>query len=183
MLRWLLLMRKHYQANLTPPILEEAFQPRKKDDRGLSLSRRKSDAHPEFPDEWEFKARNRYPEAKLRDTCGVCAVLVQAARKLGLRVEPDPIVDDDPGEVRDPSHVLLPDINSIDFGTALSTSDNALRKISNDLSLTANALALDGGSTACQMLASSQAPCTSMISGLGAAVALPAANANSFAPS
>ena len=115
LLRWLLATKKHYRANQTPPILEVAFQPRKQDDKGLSVSRRRSDANTEFPDEWEFKRRNRHPDPNLQVTCGVCAVLVRAARDLGLRVDPDPIVDEATGEVRDPSHALIVDINFIDF--------------------------------------------------------------------
>lgn len=127
LLRWLLNRKQHFRANHTPPILEEAFQPRKTDDKGLSLSRRKSDLHPDFPDEWEFKARNRHPDQNLKDTCGVCAILVQAAREIGLRVDPDPIIDESTGAVIDPSHVLLPDINFGDFEGDNSTLEKRER--------------------------------------------------------
>ena len=62
-----------------------------------------------FLDEWQFKAACTHTDANLREKCGVCAVLVEAAQAIGLVVQPDPILPDDPG------HVVLPQINYPEF--------------------------------------------------------------------
>jgi len=105
LLRRILPRKLYYRATSAPPIQETAFWPGPRDRDGLSLFRRRSEAFAHFLDEWEFKAACTHPDANLRENCGVCAVLAEAARDIGLEVRPDPIVPDDPG------HVVLPQIN------------------------------------------------------------------------
>lgn len=108
LMRRLLLKKTIFRAAFTPPIQEEAFRPRKSDENGLSLSRRRTLLNAHFLDEWQLKKSCTYPDAKLRDSCGVCAFLTEAAREIGLSVQPDPTTDD-------PGHVILPQINYLSF--------------------------------------------------------------------
>jgi hypothetical protein len=103
-MRRILKRKTDYRASFTPPIQEKAFWPGPGDNEGLSLSRKKSEAHPDFLDEWQFKAGCTIKDDNLRETCGVCAFFVEAARQMGLEVRPDPIVPGNPG------HVILPQI-------------------------------------------------------------------------
>ncbi len=109
LMRRILPRKLHFRQAFTPPIQEAAFWPGPNDDEGLSLSRRRSEAFPHFLDEWQFKAACTHPDPNLRDRCGVCAILVEAAISIGLEVRTDPILPDDPG------HVTLPQINYREF--------------------------------------------------------------------
>lgn len=117
LMRRFFLSKKHYRPAFTPPIQEGAFHPGKNDKDGLSLSRRRTELFTTFFDEWQFKAACTHPDDNLREHCGVCAVLVEAAHHLGLEVRPDPILPDDPG------HVILPQITY----TAFSEGTEELR--------------------------------------------------------
>ena len=120
LMRRLLLRKTIFRAASSPPIQEGAFQPGKNDRHGLSLSRRRTSLNAHFLDEWQFKKSCTHPDTKLRDSCGVCAFLTEAAREIGLRVQPDPTTDD-------PGHVILPQINYLSFEN--SDSDRAQIRI------------------------------------------------------
>ena len=107
-MRRLLLRKAHYRSNTTPPVREAAFWPRPNDDKGLSLSRRRSELFGHFLTEWQFKAQCTYPEFNLADRCGVCAFLAETALSIGLKVLRAPTPTD-------PGHLLLPQINYPNF--------------------------------------------------------------------
>ena len=108
LMRRVLAMKSHFRTQKTP-LQEQAFQPRKDESEGISISRLCSLLNPDFLGEWQFKANCTVKDDRLRDTCGVVAVLAQAARELGLKVVPDPMLPEDPG------HALFPQINFPDF--------------------------------------------------------------------
>ncbi len=102
---------KQWDPRKHPHCLQEgAFFPRKSDDTGLSLTQRRTSSHPEFLDEYEFKARCGDPKHRL--TCGVVAIDSAAVEEVGLTVAPDPIPPSPDGTLPgDPGHVLLPQIS------------------------------------------------------------------------
>jgi hypothetical protein len=109
LMRRILLIKKHWKNER---LLEGTFWPIQ-GHLGLSLSRGKSEQHPEFLNEWECKTACTIQDQRLRETCGVCGVLVSEVREVGLTIQHDPIIPEDPG------HVLLPEItsNAIEQGT------------------------------------------------------------------
>ena len=119
-MRRILPRKTHFRQSFTPPIQEVAFWPGPNDLDGLSLSRRRSELFPYFLDEWQFKDACTHPDPNLRDRCGVCAFLAEAARAIGLEVQLDPIIPDDPG------HVLLPQINFREFDGPLESRQQIL---------------------------------------------------------
>lgn len=109
LMRRLLPRKEHFRKRHSPPIQERAFWPGPRDLDGLSLSSRRTERDPGFLDEHQFQSACTHPDEKMRNGCGVVAILAETARAIGLEVKPDPILPEDPG------HVLLPQINIRDF--------------------------------------------------------------------
>lgn len=121
LMRRILYKNKQYDPRLMPPILAEAFHPRKGDHDGLSLSRRHSEAFPHFLTAEQVKAACAVQSSRDRLACGVCAVVVESVRAIGLTAVSSP-TDTDPG------HVHLAQINYKDF-EGIDATDESFAKI------------------------------------------------------
>lgn len=126
LMRRVLNQPKQYKSGRPVPLQEGAFLPGKRDDTGLSLTRRQSEARPEFLTPDGFKARCSDP--KIRETAGVVQLLTSRVTALGVTVNPDPVLPDpDKGVPGDSGHVLLPEINFLDFAGPTSTEETRSR--------------------------------------------------------
>jgi hypothetical protein len=88
----------------------QAFKPTHEDTTGISMSRMKSDIHPNFLDIDEFAARacrGKLPEKHFYVAIISAAQLMKAP--LSLELKPDPIDDVD---ASDPGHILIPRLNT-----------------------------------------------------------------------
>lgn len=112
-----LLMRgvlsQQYKLRQQVPLQQGAFLPKKNDITGLSLSRRQSVAHPDFLTPQQLKGRCR---AQTAETSGVVQLIARHVESLGIRIRPDPVeANAEAGDLADPGHALLPDINITDW--------------------------------------------------------------------
>lgn len=126
LMRRILDQPKQYDRRKPVPLQEGAFLPRKVDDTGLSLTRRRSEVHPEFLTPEEFKARCADP--KIRETAGIVQLATGQVTALPTVVTPDPIPPNPAEGVEgDVGHVLLPEINYLDFAGPASTEETRKR--------------------------------------------------------
>ena len=121
LMRRMLYKNKQYNPHSTPPILAGAFHPRKVDRDGLSLSRRHSEKYPGFLTAEQMKSACAVQSARDRRECGVCAVVVESVREIGMTIVLSR-TDDDPG------HVHLDQIKYKDF-EGVEATDESFDKI------------------------------------------------------
>ena len=117
LMRRMLYKNKQYDPHSMPPILAGAFQPRRCDHDGLSLSRRRTEAHPDFLTAEQMKSACAVQSSRDRRECGVCAVIVESVREIGMTIVLSR-TDNDPG------HVHLDQIKYKDFEGAESTDES-----------------------------------------------------------
>lgn len=105
---------KLYDPRRPDLVREGAFLPNKKDDTGISLSRRQSATKPHFFTPEVFKANCSDPRHRL--TAGVAELLVSDILGIGLSVQADPSpADPERGLISDQGHSLVPEINALDW--------------------------------------------------------------------
>lgn len=120
LMRRILYKNKQYDPRLMPPILAEAFHPRKSDHDGLSMSRRHSETCPNFLTAEQMKSACAVKSSRDRRECGVCALGVESVRAIGLTVVSSPTAVD-------PGHVHIEQINYEDFEGIDATDESFAR--------------------------------------------------------
>ena len=120
---WLMrrILSGHFRPNRSLIFQEGAFIPGKNDDTGISLSRRKSDANPDFITPEQLKAACTHPVEANRLNCGVVQLPAGIITGAGLSINPDALAED-------PGHCLIPEINFHDWKDGGEQSRGQIRK-------------------------------------------------------